>query len=148
MKGISTVLAAILLVIIVVGLITLTWSFATNMFGSSTQPAEVQVSALNQRIDKIISFAADPECKKLDSGWEISFLIKHEGATYNITYSDITVLFGSELLEVSATEWNSPLAPKGIRRLSFKSSEGAVWRTDILKVISPANDISRTVECP
>jgi FlaG/FlaF family flagellin (archaellin) len=44
MKGISTILATIMIVIIVVALVSLTYSFAVSLFGTSTKPVETSVT--------------------------------------------------------------------------------------------------------
>lgn len=119
MKGISTILATIMIVIIVVALVSLTYTFAVNLFGTSTKPVETGVSETNKKIDQRVSFVVDPTCTRPDGiTWQISFSIRHEGSTYNITPDGITALFGNAPGDI--TGWGSnQMAPGTVKSLTF-----------------------------
>jgi hypothetical protein len=148
MKGISTILATIMIVIIVVALVSLTYTFAVNLFGSSTKPIESSVTQTNQKIDQRVSFIVDPSCQKIGSSWQISFSIRHEGATYNISSAMITALFGNDPGTLSG--WGSDdMAPGTVKSLTFTNSSAVNWsETADLTVSAPASPISATVTCP
>ena len=150
MKGISTILATILIVIIVVALVSLTYSFAVSLFGTSTNPVETSVTEATKKIDQRVTFVVDPVCTRSDGiSWEILFSIRHEGATHNITSSQITALYGNTPGDV--TGWgSSPMAPGTVKSLTFKNNTAVDWsgKTYQFTVSAPANPISKSVTCP
>jgi FlaG/FlaF family flagellin (archaellin) len=60
MKGISTIVATIMIVIIAVALVSLTYTFAVSLFGTSTKPIETGVTETTKKIDQRVSFVVDP----------------------------------------------------------------------------------------
>jgi archaellum component FlaF (FlaF/FlaG flagellin family) len=77
MRGISTILAVILIVIIVVAMISLTYTFAVNLFTTTTTGAEEQTSATTERMLKGVTFAS----ASCDAGNNIiRFTIRHTGS--------------------------------------------------------------------
>ncbi|MFH1229415.1 MAG: hypothetical protein V1678_03260 [Candidatus Aenigmatarchaeota archaeon] len=151
MKGISTILATILIVIIVVAMISLTYTFATSLFGSATKPAETSIDATTQKIDKRVSFVIDPSCLDLygnASTWQVSFSLRHEGATYSIKQSEITAIFNNAQADIS-TSWNvGEMAPGSVKSLSFTNTTAIVaGKTYTLTISAPANPISEQVTC-
>lgn len=146
MKGISTILATIMIVIIVVALVSLTYTFAVNLFGSSTQPISSSVASTNQKIDQRISFVVNPTCQNVSGTWTITFSIRHEGSTYVINKTDITVLFDNT--PVTTSGWNNPMTPGSVESLTFTNSSAVDWSgSNTLVVSAPASPISATVTC-
>jgi FlaG/FlaF family flagellin (archaellin) len=150
MKGISTIVATIMIVIIVVALVSLTYTFAVGLFGTSTKPIETGVTETTKKIDQRVSFVVDPICTRPDGiTWQISFSIRHEGSTYNITSDGITALFGNAPGDI--TGWGSnQMAPGTVKSLTFKNNSAVDWsgKTDSFTVSAPANPISVSVTCP
>jgi FlaG/FlaF family flagellin (archaellin) len=148
MKGISTILATIMIVIIVVALVSLTYTFAINLFGSSTKPIESSVTQTNQKIDQRVSFIVSPSCQKMGSNYTLSFSIRHMGSTYSIKSSDITVLFNNT--QGTLTGWGSDdMAPGAVKSLTLTNNSAVAWSgTGTLTVSAPANPISASVTCP
>ena len=99
MKGISTILAMILIVIIVVALIGLTYTFAVNLFGTTTGATTNQTGTVTKRLDQSVTFVTDPTCENwTDStwwGWVMKFTIRHTGSQYNINGNEIDALIGN-----------------------------------------------------
>jgi hypothetical protein len=147
-KGISTIIATILIVIIVVAMVSLTYAFATNLFGASTKPVENTVSSTTMKIDKMISFVLSPSCQKSGNNWVISFSIRHQGSTYNITKSEISAFFGNEAGTISG--WSgTQMAPGTVETLTFRNKTDVDWsKTDLFTVSAPANSESKSVTCP
>jgi FlaG/FlaF family flagellin (archaellin) len=151
MKGISTILATILIVIIVVAMISLTYTFATNLFGSATKPAETSIDSTTQKIDKRVSFVVDPSCLDLygnASTWQVSFSLRHEGATYSIKQSEITAIFNNAQEDVSGSWISGDLAPGSVKSLSFTNTTPIkAGSTYTLTISAPASPISEEVTC-
>jgi hypothetical protein len=147
-KGISTILATILIVVIVVALVSLTYTFATSLFGTSTKGVDNSVTEATKKMDQRIIFVTDPECEQLSNGnWSISFTIRHDGSSYSISENQITALFGNDMGTISG--WGSePLAPGGIKSLKFWNTTAVTWRTtDLFTVSAPAGSIVKTIAC-
>jgi FlaG/FlaF family flagellin (archaellin) len=148
MKGISTILATILIVIIVVALVSLTYTFAISLFGTSSRGVETGVTETTIRLDKRVEFVVDPSCSNVGGNWQIAFSIRHAGATYNISSAEISAFFGNEPGTISG--WGSePLTPGSVKTLTFRNSSAVNWsKTDLFTVSAPANPTSKTVTCP
>lgn len=148
MKGISTILATIMIVIIVVALVSLTYTFATNMFSSSTRPAEVGIEQTNKKIDQRVAFIVQPSCQKIGNNWQISFSIRHEGATYSIASSDVAVIFDNAQADVSTSWGSDSLAPGSVKSLSFTNITNVVpGKSYTLTVSAPAGPAEDSVTC-
>lgn len=148
MKGVSTILATILIVIIVVALISLTYTFAIGLVGTSTRGAERSVSDVTIRLDKRISFVNDPVCDHTNSNWIISFSIRHDGATYNISSNEIAAFFGNDPTTLS---WpGGDMKPGEAKAITATNSTAINWggETRSFAISAPAGSISRTVICP
>jgi len=147
MKGISTILAMILIVIIVVALIGLTYTFAVGLFGTATTGATGQTEAVTKRLDQSIGFVTSPVCTNTTNNWRITFTIKHTGATHDITSTDIDVLVGNTKHTING--WTADLSPGGTAYLYVENESAVDWATDVqtLTVSVPATPVSRTVDC-
>jgi len=149
MKGISTILAMILIVIIVVALIGLTYTFAVGLFGTATTGATGQTEAVTKRLDQSIGFVTSPICTSNTENWTITFTIKHTGATHDITSADIDVLVGNDKIS-TINGWSDPMTAGETEYLSIQNESAVDWATDIqtLTISVPASPVSRTVDCP
>ncbi len=147
MKGISTILAMILIVIIVVALIGLTYTFAVGLFGTATTGATGQTEAVTKRLDQSIGFVTSPICTNTTNAWTITFTIKHTGATHDITATDIDVLVGNTKINTIGG-WVDPMTPGLTEYLSVSNESAVDWSgTQTLTVSVPATPVSRTVDC-
>lgn len=150
MKGISTILATILIVIIVVALVSLTYTFAIGIFGTTTRGAEAGVTATTIRLDKAVAFVTDPACvnNTAQSKWTITFTIRHTGATHAINYDEIAAYFGTDETETDFT--TGTITPGTPKTIVATSKIGAAWggATRSFTVSAPAGEVSKSITCP
>ena len=154
MKGISTILATILVVIIVVALISLTYTFAINLFGTASKGATGGVEQTTIRLDKAVAFAIDPICEwnSTDSKYQLKFALRHLGATYNINKTEISVFWGRNN-DFSITESSWPISTllkpgETISIVAENKTEISSGTKDVT-VLAPAAPITKTnVNCP
>jgi FlaG/FlaF family flagellin (archaellin) len=109
MKGISTILAMILIVIIVVALIGLTYTFAVGLFSTTSGTATSQVTTTTTRLDKQVSFIGTVTCSNYNppNNWVVQFTIRHNGATYNINdaaQNELTAILDSNVIPDANTK--------------------------------------------
>ena len=103
----------------------------------------------NEKSDKKVEFVNDLTCIKPDETWRIKFAIKHVGTTDNITYDEITAYFGDDATTLQ--NWGpNDLAPGQTRNLFVSNKTGASWsgQTRAFKIISPAGEILKNINCP
>jgi hypothetical protein len=146
MKGISTILATILIVIIVVALVSLTYTFAVGLFGTAAGGAEKGVTTTTIRLDKSVSIVGTPVCTKVSNNYQVVFSIRHLGSTYNITTSEISVFLGGG--SGSYTGWGvGDLAPGGTKTLTWTNTSAVTWSSTgtTFTVSAPAADSSKTL---
>ena len=148
MKGLSTILAMILIVIIVVALIGLTYTFAVNLFGVTSDTATDQTEQLTDKMQKsvsITSISCNPSTNR------IIFSLKNTG-TKNIVATDLTafVISNTTNEKLSFTLTPASLTPGSV---SDVMSSG-VTAMDLLssteytvKVSAPAADVTQKVSC-
>jgi len=151
MKGISTILAMILIVIIVVALIGLTYTFAVGLFSTTTAGATEQTAAVTKRLDQSVTFLTDPTCTNYTSdSWVIKFTIKHTGATYNIESDEIDALVGNDPFVING--FGTTMAPGETKYLNItnnKTETNIDWSgTQTLTISVPATPVTKTVNCP
>jgi FlaG/FlaF family flagellin (archaellin) len=147
MKGISTIVATILIVIIVVALVSLTYTFATGLLSTTTKSAETGVTTTTMRMDQRASFATDPICKNVTNGWNITFSLRHDGATYKIKADEINAFFGSDELNITDL---AELVPGKVKTFTGQNKTPVDWsdKTDSFTASVPASPISKTITCP
>jgi FlaG/FlaF family flagellin (archaellin) len=148
MRGISTILATILIVIIVVALISLTYTFATGLLKTATGGAQSGVETATKKMDQRIVFVTDPTCTNIsgsDTIWEISFTIRHDGATYSINASEISAFFGNTQLTLDLEGVIDHGATKPIKG----NATGYSWdgKQDTFTVSAPAGPIDKKITC-
>jgi FlaG/FlaF family flagellin (archaellin) len=145
MKGISTILATILIVIIVVALVSLTYTFAVGLFTTASTGAEKGVQATTIRLDKSVSIVGTPTCTLSSSTYTVSFTIRHIGSTYNMTESEVSAFLGGGSGTFSS--FGTQLAPGGTKTLSWTNSSAVIWSTTgtTFTVSAPAADASKTL---
>jgi FlaG/FlaF family flagellin (archaellin) len=145
MKGISTILAMILIVIIVVALIGLTYTFAVGLFSTTTSGANEQTTAITERMQKSISIVA-ARCNSTND--YVYFTLKSTGTT-NITQVDLSAFIADT--PVSFTLSPAPLAA-GLTSNQMNASAIAAGvnlanQEYTFKVSAPAADVSTKVTC-
>jgi FlaG/FlaF family flagellin (archaellin) len=141
MRGISTILAVILIVIIVVAMISLTYTFAVNLFTSTTTGAEEQTTATAERMLKSVTFAS-ASCV----GDTIRFTLRHTG-TVDIESGDLAAFIDG--LKVTSTP-NIETEELESGKLSSEFNYTGTYSSDQevkIRVSAPAGEVERTVTC-
>jgi len=146
MKGISTILAVILIVIIVVALISLTYTFAVGLFTTTTRGATTGTQAVTKRLDQRISFVA----ASCDATTEtVKFTIRHDGAEYGMISGDLSAFIGGSKITTTPNIETSILAVGGVSaEFSNVSSAGYTdGQTITIRVSAPASPMDQIVTC-
>ncbi|OGI12202.1 hypothetical protein A3K64_02625 [Candidatus Micrarchaeota archaeon RBG_16_36_9] len=156
MKGLSTILAMILIVIIVVALIGLTYTFAANLFQTTTTTATSSVETTTQNMDKHVSVRGTVTCKNTTATaliWRVSLTLRHDGSTYNINTraNELTAIVDT----VSAMTYNAPklnettIAPQTTitTNFEFTNTSAMTSGSHTLYIESPAGEISESLTC-
>lgn len=164
MKGISTILAMILIVIIVVALIGLTYTFAVGLFSTTSGTATSQVTTTTTRLDKQVSFIGTVTCQNntvAASNWTVTFTIRHNGATYNIndatSPNELTAIIDSSVildantkLTTGSTSLGSQLIKPGELKtfsLWYQNTSGVFTGTHTLTLSAPAGEMPMQITC-
>jgi len=161
MKGISTILAMILIVIIVVALIGLTYTFAVGLFSTTSGTATSQVTATTTRLDKQVSFIGTVTCGNYSgsNNWVIQFTIRHNGATHNIndpTPQELTAILDSnvildantKLTTGSTTLGTQPIKPGELKTFNLTyANSSAFTGTHTLTLSAPAGEMPMQITC-
>jgi len=163
MKGISTILAMILIVIIVVALIGLTYTFAVGLFSTTSGTATSQVTATTTRLDKQVSFIGTVTCLNNTvapyNNWTITFTIRHNGATHTIndpTQYELTAILDSSVIPDSQTKLTTGSTTLGTEKISpgalktfslWYPSTGTFTGTHTLTMSAPAGEMPMQITC-
>jgi archaellum component FlaG (FlaF/FlaG flagellin family) len=144
MKGISTILAMILIVIIVVALIGLTYTFAVGLFSSTTQGASTQTQTVTQNMQKSANIIA-ASCGSLSGSTRtFKFTLKNIG-TLTVAAADQTVFQdGVKVTSVTFTDLPSSQVSD---EYSFTNITQANAGSHELKISSPAGIFAYPVTC-
>ena len=146
MKGISTILATILIVIIVVALVSLTYTFAVGLFTTASGGATQGVQATTIRLDKSVSIVGTPTCKVYTiNNYTVSFTVRHLGSTYNITNAELSAFLGGA--PGNLIGWTANLTPGGTQTLMYYNNSAVSWVSTgtTFTVSAPAADQSATI---
>jgi hypothetical protein len=155
MKGISTILAMILIVIIVVALIGMTYTFAVGLFSTTSNSATNQVDTTTTRMDKVISLVGVESCKNTTAAktiWNITFTAKHAGVTNLInspTANELSALIDSTVVDLSTSYPNlgtTVLSPGDVKTYTIKDFATTVG-AHTLTILSPAGEAPVRITC-
>ena len=150
MKGISTILATILIVIIVVALVSLTYTFAVGLFTTAAGGAEKGVQSTTIRLDKSVSIVGTPICTYQTSPsvqYIVTFTIRHLGSTYNISKTEVSAFLAGADGDFGTSWTGGDLAPGGTKTLSWTNKSALSWSSTgtTFTVSAPAADVSKTL---
>ena len=150
MKGISTILATILIVIIVVALVSLTYTFAVGLFTTASGGATQGVQATTIRLDKSVSIVGTPTCVPAygaakSNTSNVSFTVRHLGSTYNITNAELSAFLGGA--PGNLIGWQGNLTPGGTQTRMYYTTSPITWVSTgtTFTVSAPAADQSKTL---
>jgi FlaG/FlaF family flagellin (archaellin) len=140
MKGISTILAMVLIVIIVVALIGMTYTFAVGLFSSTANVTQTQTDTVTKNMGKSVSIVA-AKCYS-GAGGNYTFTIRDTGTnaisgTELSAFADgvqLNVGFGAGLTAGQIAQFNSN---------NFNLAAG----THTLRVSAPAGEVDTQVTC-
>lgn len=161
MKGISTILAMILIVIIVVALIGLTYTFAVGLFSTTSGTATSQVTTTTTRLDKQVSFIGTVTCKNSTvaaDNWTVTFTLRHNGATWDINdavQNELTAILDSNVIADSQTWYTTgsgtlgttPIKPGELKTFSLWYGASAFTGSHTLTISAPAGEMPMQITC-
>ena len=149
MKGISTILAMILIVIIVVALIGLTYTFAVGLFGTATTGATEQTAAVTTRLQKTVAIVAS-SCEDGTTEDYVSFTLKHTG-TIAIENGELSAFLDGSKIDPTNTTYNGKLSETGLAEGSlsdeFNHTTTDHKSTRILRISAPAGEVDASLTC-
>ena len=143
MKGISTILATILIVIIVVALVSLTYTFAVGLFSTSARGATSGTEALTKRLQQSVEFVG-ASCISTRTP-QIKFSIRHSG-TVDMIAGDLNALLGGSIV-TTLPDIKTQTMTKG-QISEFNVTQTVTAGQDVIITASaPAGTVDRTVTC-
>jgi FlaG/FlaF family flagellin (archaellin) len=144
MKGISTILATILIVIIVVALVSLTYTFAVGLFTTSARGATAGTEALTKRLQQSVEFVS-ASCDKTNDN--VNFTIRHSGTVAMIA-GDLTALIGGSQVTTEPSIATTAMDSGDVKSFGYHSATDYTSGQDIILTVSaPAGSVDRTVTC-
>lgn len=158
MKGLSTILAMILIVIIVVALIGLTYTFAANLFQTTTSTATTSVETTTANMDKHVSIRGTVLCKNTSltlTAWRVNVTLRHDGATNPINVArdnELTALVDSYTPSGydspdPMNTYDFPVQTTKSFSFTFNSPVWTLGSSHILYIETPAGEISESITC-
>jgi len=142
MKGISTILAMILIVIIVVALIGLTYTFAVGLFSTTTGGATQQTTAVTERLQKSGTIVS-ASCGAAGATRTFKFTIKNTG-TLQIKDTEQAVFQD----DVKATVTFAALDAGALsNEYTFTNVSKADAGAHSIKLSVPAGEVTYSVTC-
>jgi FlaG/FlaF family flagellin (archaellin) len=144
MKGISTILATILIVIIVVALVSLTYTFAVNLFRTSSGGAESSTTELTRKLQQTVDYVT-ASCDSSSSTDNIKFSIRHTGSV-NITVGGLSALLNDNVVTTNPPITAASLNVGEVK--SFSISQSVTSSQSIkITVSAPAAPVDKTITC-
>jgi len=142
MKGISAVLATVLIVVITVAIIGMYFGFARGLFGTVTTAGNQEVGGVTASIEKRVEITA-ATCNT--NG--ITFTVKATG-TADVAKTDFNVFVNETMLTASTTGLNALVAGASEQATTTPVTGTFAKGTYTLKVDAPAGAVTQTVTCP
>ena len=143
MKGISTILATVLIVIIVVALVSLTYTFAVGLFTTSARGATSGTEALTKRLQQSVEFVG-ASCTVGGSD-NVKFTIRHSGTVAMIA-GDLNALADGSVVSTLPAITGVAMDKGDLREFNFTKT--VTSGQDVLITVSaPAGAVDRTVTC-
>jgi len=155
MKGISTILAMILIVIIVVALIGLTYTFAVGLFSTTTIATTTSTTAVTGNMQKTVDIVA-ATCYNNTTSTIVTYTLRNSG-TLQISGQISATLDGTDISTASIVPatpsinvGNATLNPGQIQGYNYTGTQvGKVYAIRTLTVITPAGSVSASLNnCP
>jgi len=144
MKGVSTILAVILIVIIVVAMISLVFTFATNLISTTTTEAEETTTETAERMLKSITFIF-ATCNATNN--VTKFTLRHTG-TVDIKSGELVAFIDDSRITTSPNIENEGIEAGKISS-EFNYTEGSYNSDQEIKITvsAPAGSIDKKITC-
>jgi FlaG/FlaF family flagellin (archaellin) len=143
MKGISEILAMVLIIIIVVALIGMTYTFATGLFSTTANVTQTQTDTVTKNMGKSVSIIA-ATCKA-GAITNYTFSLRNTG-TNAIASNELAVFVDGTKLSATVNSLpNAGGVNQTIAANDTPAQGGAATRT--LKVSAPAGEDLTQVTC-
>jgi FlaG/FlaF family flagellin (archaellin) len=144
MKGISTILATILIVIIVVALVSLTYTFAVGLFSTSAGGATAGTEALTKRLQQSVEFVGATCSASADN---VNFTIRHSGTVAMIS-GDLTALVNGAQVTTDPSIATTAMNKGDVKSFGYHSATDYTSGMDVaITVSAPAGAAVKTVTC-
>ena len=140
MKGISTILAMILIVIIVVALIGMTYTFAVGLFSTTTTATENQTSQITGNMGKTVNIVA-ARCDATANSYTYS--LRNTG-TQTIRIADLALFADGSLVTVNG--FDSDLTVGEVDEFTATVTDVTAG-SHTLRVSTPAGEIEERMTC-
>jgi len=141
MKGISTVLAIVLIVVITVAIIGLAYGWATGIFSMAESASEDQVSSVVDTLGKSVNIVSSA-CVAYEEAFNVSFTIKNTG-TADINAEELSVFLGG--LKKTTTP-NITALSEGAISDPYTILDVAIGEY-VLKIDAPAYSVEEPIIC-
>jgi FlaG/FlaF family flagellin (archaellin) len=140
MKGISTILAMILIVIIVVALIGMTYTFAVGLFSTTSNATQQQTNQVTSNMGKTVAIAS----VKCNAGNNYQFTLRNTGANA-ISGGELSAFIDGTMLTVN---YGTGLTTGQITQFTSTAPvAGAAGTPHTLRVSAPAGEVEAQVTC-
>ena len=155
MKGISAVLAMVLIVVITVAIIGLAYGWATGLFELTSEAGQQQVEGITESTQKSVDIVA-AKCTGDEDNTKntLTFSIKHVG-TEDIIGGELTAFINEKDIDTRfATIIGDDIKETAIAvgdTNDFTYESGSIHEdaeTITLKIVAPARGDEITLECP
>jgi archaellum component FlaF (FlaF/FlaG flagellin family) len=140
MKGISTILAMILIVIIVVALIGMTYTFAVGLFSTTANATQQQTNQVTSNMGKTVAIAS----AKCNPGANYQITLRNTGSN-TIGGGELSAFVDGTLININfgAGLTSGQIAP-------FTSTAPTAFsdgKSHTLRVSAPAGEVEAQVTC-
>lgn len=146
MKGISTMLATVLIVIITVAIVGLAYTWAVGMWGTVSSTSTTTTTTTTERMTKTVEFAVDPTCTSKTAG-TIKFTLKASGIG-DIASGDLNAFLDGSPVTTTPSVAVATITHGTISTSEFTYTFAGTKATPKLEISSPAGTISKTITCP
>lgn len=144
MKGVSTILATILIVIIVVALVSITYTFAVGLVSTSTRGASTGTEELTKKLQQNVEFVT-ASCASGSPG-TIKFAVRHSGSI-NITVGNLNALVDGSIISTNPDITTASLGIGEVKNFTIDSVNTRAGQDITVTVSAPASPVDKIVTC-
>jgi FlaG/FlaF family flagellin (archaellin) len=144
-KGISAVMAVVLIVMITVAVIGLAYAWATGLFRELAERAGIAVEVVPERMAKSIDIIAASCTNTTPTNNVVEFVIRHTG-TLDISAGELAAMLDGALITTTPDITAAALTPGETAEFNYTVDEQKATR--ILSVSAPAATVDKSLSCP